>query len=205
MNSNNVIKVIIASSSAIVRSGLASVLKRIPDVRINAIEVNSAESLRSYVRTQTPDLSVVDPFMGGWFDLSTFKQEAGKDTATKYVALLCSVADPAQLRSYDETISIYDTYDAISQKLDRLLSCDDEETDRDEKEMLSQREKEIITFVVKGLTNKEIADKLSLSIHTIITHRRNIARKLQIHTPSGLTIYAIVNKLVELKDIEGKI
>ncbi len=205
MNSNNVIKAIIASSSAIVRSGLAAVLKRMPDIRINAIEVSSAESLRSYVRMQMPDLIIVDPFMGGWFDLAAFRQEAGRDTATKYVALLCSVADPAQLRSYDETISIYDTYDAISLKLEQLLNRSDEETDRDEKEMLSLREKEIITFVVKGLTNKEIADKLNLSIHTIITHRRNIARKLQIHTPSGLTIYAIVNKLVELKDIEGKI
>jgi len=56
--------------------------------------------------------------------------------------------------------------------------------------------------VVKGLTNKEIADKLCLSVHTVITHRRNIARKLQIHSPAGLTIYAIVNKLVELKDVE---
>ncbi len=205
MNGNNVIKVIIASSSAIVRSGLATVLKRISDIRINAIEVNSAESLRSYVRMQMPDIIVVDPFMGGWFDLTTFKQETGKDGTTRYVALLCSVADPAQLRSYDETISIYDTYDAISQKLERLLSRDDADSGGDEKEMLSQREKEIITYVVKGFTNKEIADKLSLSVHTVITHRRNIARKLQIHTPSGLTIYAIVNKLVELKDIEGKI
>ena len=62
-------------------------------------------------------------------------------------------------------------------------------------EVLSSREKEIITCVVKGMTNKEIADALYLSAHTVITHRRNIARKLQIHSPAGLTIYAIVNKL----------
>ena len=52
------------------------------------------------------------------------------------------------------------------------------------------------------MTNKEIADALYLSAHTVITHRRNIARKLQIHSPAGLTIYAIVNKLVELQDIK---
>ena len=69
-------------------------------------------------------------------------------------------------------------------------------------EVLSSREKEIITCVVKGMTNKEIADALYLSAHTVITHRRNIARKLQIHSPAGLTIYAIVNKLVELQDIK---
>ena len=72
-------------------------------------------------------------------------------------------------------------------------------------EPLSAREKEIIVCVVKGMTNKAIADKLYLSIHTVITHRRNIARKLQIHSPAGLTIYAIVNKLVELSDIKDSL
>ena len=67
---------------------------------------------------------------------------------------------------------------------------------------MSQREKEIVVCVVKGLTNKAIADKLFISIHTVITHRRNIARKLQIHSPAGLTIYAIVNKLVDLQDVK---
>lgn len=67
---------------------------------------------------------------------------------------------------------------------------------------LSAREREIIVCVVKGLTNKEIADMLCLSVHTVITHRRNIARKLQIHSPAGLTIYAIVNKLVDMSEIK---
>ena len=72
----------------------------------------------------------------------------------------------------------------------------------DEQQSLSSREKEIVVCVVKGMTNREIADHLFLSTHTVITHRRNIARKLQIHSASGLTIYAIVNKLVELGDIK---
>lgn len=66
---------------------------------------------------------------------------------------------------------------------------------------LSEREKEIIACVAKGMSNKEIADTLCLSINTVTTHRRNITKKLQIHTSNGLTIYAIVNKLVELQDI----
>lgn len=69
------------------------------------------------------------------------------------------------------------------------------------REPLSTREKEIVALVVRGLTNKEIAERLFLSPHTVITHRRNIARKLEIHSPTGLTIYAIVNHLVELADI----
>ena len=72
-------------------------------------------------------------------------------------------------------------------------------------EPLSAREREIIVCVVKGMTNKQIADVLCISTHTVITHRRNIAAKLQIHSAAGLTIYAIVNKLVELSEIKDSI
>ena len=67
---------------------------------------------------------------------------------------------------------------------------------------LSQREKEIICCVVKGMSNKEIAENLFISVHTVITHRRNIARKLQIHSPTLLTVYAIVNKLVNISEVK---
>lgn len=67
---------------------------------------------------------------------------------------------------------------------------------------LTERECEIIACVAKGLSNKEIANKLFLSVHTVATHRRNIASKLDIHSPSGLTIFAIVNKLIDLKDVK---
>lgn len=69
-------------------------------------------------------------------------------------------------------------------------------------DVLSEREKEIVHCVAMGMTNKEIADTLCLSINTVTTHRRNITGKLQIHTPNGLTIYALVNKLVELNEIK---
>lgn len=75
-------------------------------------------------------------------------------------------------------------------------------TAEEKSEQLSAREKEIIVCVVKGMTNKQIADTLCISAHTVITHRRNIASKLQIHSAAGLTIYAIVNKLVELSEIK---
>lgn len=67
---------------------------------------------------------------------------------------------------------------------------------------LSQREKDVIIGVVQGMTNKEIADHLSIALNTVITHRRNIARKLQIHSPAGLTIYAIVNNLIDISDVK---
>ena len=75
-------------------------------------------------------------------------------------------------------------------------------SDTEQAEPISEREKDVIISVVQGLQNKEIADKLCISVNTVITHRRNIARKLQIHSPSGLTIYAIVNGLVDISSVK---
>lgn len=69
-------------------------------------------------------------------------------------------------------------------------------------EALSDREKDVIISLVQGMSNKEIADHLCISTNTVITHRRNIARKLQIHSPAGLTIYAIVNGLVDISAVK---
>ena len=69
-------------------------------------------------------------------------------------------------------------------------------------EELSEREQDVLVQVVHGLSNKEIADVLCISTHTVISHRKNIARKLNIHSTAGLTIYAIVNKLVDINSLE---
>lgn len=67
---------------------------------------------------------------------------------------------------------------------------------------LSQREKEIIICIARGMSNKEIADRLCISVHTVTTHRRNICAKLEIHSPAGLTIYAILNGLIDPKKVD---
>ena len=67
---------------------------------------------------------------------------------------------------------------------------------------LSERERDVIIALVQGMSNKEIAEHLFISVNTVITHRRNIARKLQIHSPAGLTIYAIVNNLVDISSVK---
>lgn len=69
-------------------------------------------------------------------------------------------------------------------------------------EELSEREKEVIRLVAMGLANKEIAEKMFIAVNTVMTHRRNISRKLEIHSPAGLTIYAIVNGLIRLEDVK---
>lgn len=72
-------------------------------------------------------------------------------------------------------------------------------------ESLTEREKDIIRLVAKGLANKMIADELCLSIHTVTTHRRNISAKLQIHSPAGLTIFAIMNNLININEVDPHI
>lgn len=85
----------------------------------------------------------------------------------------------------------------VSIKISKMISQNAEAG-----ETLSDREKDVIVSLVQGMTNKEIADHLFISINTVITHRRNIARKLQIHSPAGLTIYAIVNNLVDITAVK---
>lgn len=203
MKNNEPIRIAIAETSVIIRSGLVSVLKRMPDLNIHPIEILSPDTLHSCFRLHTPDILVVNPSFGGWFDLKAFK-DSDNHSNTRYVALLCSVIDGNLLKDYDASVSIYDDLNVLTQKVSELLNRSNEEKSN-QAETLSQREREIIVCVVKGMTNKAIAEQLFISIHTVITHRRNIARKLQIHSPAGLTIYAIVNKLVELSEVKGQL
>ncbi len=85
----------------------------------------------------------------------------------------------------------------VSVKISRMINQTHENS-----ETLSDREKDVIVSLVQGMTNKEIADHLCIAINTVITHRRNIVRKLQIHSAAGLTIYAIVNNLVDISSVK---
>lgn len=199
MKSQEIIHVAVADTSIIVRSGLVAVLKRLPDLNIQTIGVTSKEGLQHCMEAHCPDILIVSPLFEGWFDLDSFKQIYGQQEL-KVVALVSVVMDANQLRGYDEQINLFDDVDKLTQKIASLMNvaADDE----NELDALSQREKEIIGCIVRGMTNKEIAEKLFISVHTVITHRRNITRKLQIHSAAGLTIYAIVNKLVELGEVK---
>ncbi len=194
-------KMAIAETSVIVRTGLALVLKRMQGMKILPIEVVSPESLADCMRLHKPDVLIINPAFPGYFDIRKFREDP-QHAGVKCIALLCSMGDNSILKYYDDTFSLYDDPEDMKEKLNRMLNLSGQEDGRGGQEVLSSREKEIVTCVVKGMTNKEIADALFLSTHTVITHRRNIARKLQIHSPAGLTIYAIVNKLVEIQDIK---
>ena len=130
MNNNVSVKIAVAETSVIIRSGLTTVLKRLPNLNVMPIEVSSPESLQSYIHLHTPDILIVNPAFGGWFDLPAFKVENGK-VETKYLALVCSVIDSNSLKEYDDHLSICDDPETIATKINQLLCTDDEEEKRE--------------------------------------------------------------------------
>ena len=104
------------------------------------------------------------------------------------LALHCAIEDEIMLPALARTEQL------LSRKPNTELNTDQEE--------LSSRELDVLIQIVKGLSNKEIADVLCLSAHTVMSHRKNIVRKLDIHSTAGLTIYAIVNGIVNLDNID---
>ena len=74
-----------------------------------------------------------------------------------------------------------------------------QEAGKQDRSKLSRREREVLTYIAEGYTNKETAEKLSLSVRTIETHRERIMRKLDVHTAAGLAKYAIIEGLIPLK------
>jgi DNA-binding CsgD family transcriptional regulator len=157
------------------------------------------QALNECVEAHAPAVLIVNPLFDKHFDVKAFREQHA-EIPLKIVALLTTLTPAGELKDYDGTITIYDDEEYVHRLFHTLMQ--DEDDDEGGAETLSQREKEVIGCVVRGLSNKETAERLFLSVHTVITHRRNIARKLQIHSPAGLTIYAIVNKLVDLNEVK---
>ena len=202
-NGDDFLKILIVDPSVIVRTGLSVVLKRMPGYWIQPIEINSIENLEEVFELHKPDILIISPSSWGLVDMQKIRENYA-NSQLKVIALLSSVYSDAILKRYDESINIYDDAEHIKTKLDKLMdSSESKEEMSAENDSLSSREKEILVLVVQGMTNKEIAEKLFLSTHTVITHRRNIVRKLEIHSTAGLTVYAIVNKLVKLDEIKN--
>ncbi len=193
--------IVIAESSAIIRCGVVALLQRAQIPNIDIAEVGDLASIEGVDHSQSPDLLIINPLLLGGATPMSIKNHLGSANL-KIIALQCTLLDQTQLQGFDEVIILHETEQSLKDKVvNTALSA----PESDGKRELSAREREIIVCVVKGMTNKQIADTLCLSTHTVIAHRRNIAGKLQIHSPAGLTIYAIVNKLVDLSDIKNSI
>lgn len=199
------LKAVVAETSPVICSGMVSCLRRLSSVNLQVMEAHTYSDLCDCVAATSPDIVIVNPAFCGGFSPKELRKDTGKDFKTAAIGI--GKLDKATLDPYDGALSIADDLDTIDRTVNILaggenLPEDQQEETLRKKDALSTREKEIVSLVVKGLTNKDIADRLYLSIHTVVTHRRNIARKLDIHSSTGLTIYAIVNKLVDLSEIK---
>lgn len=104
--------------------------------------------------------------------------------------------------SFSNFLPVSASQEVIIDRLQELFASENTLTQGEGNKDLSGREIEVLQLIVKGAINKEIADKLSISLNTVLSHRKNITAKLGIKTVSGLTFYAIMNGYISSDDIE---
>lgn len=192
----DIIKIIVADSSLILRQGVMATIKRASDTDVQFVETDNILELTTKIESFKPHLLIVSSALALQFSNIDIRNRPN----LKRILLISSLLDQKIIENFDGVISIYDSAERIHNIIDDLMNYD--EAEGDSEEQLSQREKEIICEVVKGKTNKEIAEHLNISVFTILTHRRNIAKKLQIHSATALAIYAIANKLVSISEVK---
>ncbi len=187
--------VLVVEPSVIIRRGLLSVLSELDTQGMDLTELSDLASIKEHIAHYMPDVVIVNPLHLGLMrpaDLRSAKSH------TKFIALQNYVLSTAQINDFDALISIGDTPEQITEALMKVSQS----AANIKEDELSAREKEIVAAIAMGQSNKEIADTLCISTHTVMTHRKNIASKLRIHNSAGLTIYAIVNKLIDISDVQ---
>ena len=189
----------VAETSYIIRKGLVYVLSQLSSVG-KVVELKEMEDINYQLDILRPDAVLINPMLLGHTSKQDIRQQLNLNKNIAIIALVYNIIDEQFYKSYDAVIKINDSESRIEET---LLNClNKEQVTQGDQEELSDREKEILISVVKGMSNKEIAEHHNISIHTAITHRRNITRKLKVHSISGLTIYAIINKLVDISEIK---
>ena len=100
-------------------------------------------------------------------------------------------------------VSCHASQEIVIGQLKELFTADTPSaaSEREGGKELSSREADVLKLVARGITNKEIADRLNISLNTVLTHRKNITAKLGVKTVSGLTFYAIMNGLVSGEEL----
>lgn len=192
------IRFILLVDPPLVRKGISSVLGGIPGVSVMK-ELNTAASFKQYIQDHPSDFILISD---SFFDEVTETYIAHPLLLEKTIILDSGYSRKEQQKA-KETISVNEPLEHISRKIQDLVSPLRSPGNPSVATDLSEREKTIVKYVAQGLTNKEIAEKLFLSTHTVVTHRKNISNKLGIKSASGLTIYAIVNNIISIDEIEN--
>lgn len=189
----------IVEPSPIVAEGLASLLASCDDMEV----VSVSRSLRSWVEygaMRKADVVVVGSQL--LCALTQPLRVAVEELQGVTVVLLSTtVCDEEVLRWVDGVVNIYDDGQTLARKLRAALDKDATNQYSDSHD-LSERERDVLILVAKGMANKEIADRLNISIHTVMSHRKNITHKTGIKSVAGLTVYALLNNLLDQSDVE---
>lgn len=191
------IKILIVEPSTILRNGIHHTIESVVDCPVRFLETATSLSIKD-IAGFGPDIVIMNPIYGNLLNISDLRDEIPE---VHFVAIITGPLDASLLTGYEANIHLYDSPEDIHMALDKMMGYDHHYTQSEQS--LTDREKEIIIHVVKGLSNKEIANQLNLSTFTVTTHRRNIARKLQIRSASALTIYAITNNLVTMDEVKN--
>lgn len=177
---------------------LADLIDREKGAEVTVHTLRDPFTLLQTVKSLRPDIVIVSCNVCSPPMIETVRTIADL-SKTRFVLYCDTITDELLAERCEGHLSAEETDKEVLDLVTSLLTADEREEVQEE---LTPRERDIIIGVVKGMTNKEIADELFISPNTVTTHRRNIVKKLDIHSASGLTVYAIMNKLVSLQDIE---
>lgn len=193
-------KIIIAEPSPIVAAGLSSFFDNMNQISVVSI-VDNIDNLQNKMIVHNPELLIINPILFGYSIDKLFKQISQNFPDTISIALVSSYFDKSLLKNFDDIIELNDNKQKIINKIVNILNKNDESSVQNDSVDLSNREIDVLVCISKGMTNKDISDLLNISVHTVITHRKNIVKKTGIKSVAGLTVYALINNLVEESDI----
>ncbi len=193
------INIIIVEPSVIIYEGLSSVLLQEGRTQCRLSHYDSIQEMLPALEENNVDLVIINPSLIK-NDIDSFIQTKMAHQSIFWIALLYAFIEKDILVLFDDIIQITDGVDTIAGTMNKLLSSEHRDNKQSAKEQLSQREIDVLKLLVQGLLNKEIAEKLNISTHTVISHRKNIVQKTGIKSQAGLTIYAISNKLINIED-----
>ena len=191
-------RVIICEASETISIGLAEIIDSMAQFDVVS-RLDSPEHLSEKIIALDANMLIINPVLLG-FQNKDFLSQLGKEHPNVVIiALVSSCIDHTMLTPYNGIIEINDTRSKIISKMNEFVQS--EATKNADDVELSKRETDVLVAVAKGMMNKEIADQMNISIHTVISHRKNITRKTGIKSVSGLTVYALLNNLIDEKDL----
>lgn len=201
MNGQTIKRILILEPSVIIAEGLKHVVDDLAGFDVCGMITDLEGGLEATLEAYDTDLIIADPAIVDIWSRPGLHETIKNLTGVPVLAILTSATDAGFIQDYEGQIYLSDKTAEVEQKISAAVCVNANET-RGDGEELSAREKEILVCVAKGMLNKEIADHYNISIYTVITHRKNITRKTGIKTVAGLTVYALLNNLIDMNSME---